>query len=119
MMTTEYNELGAVHIADKVIAGIAVEAALAVKGVAGPAASFAEKFGRSSSPRGIDIKTDGTTVELTVRLVVRYGIRIPDVAIEVQQVVKGAVESRCGYEVSAVHIIVQDVLYDRPATEEG
>ena len=31
MMTTEYNELGAVHIADKVIAGIAVEAALAVK----------------------------------------------------------------------------------------
>ena len=80
MMTTEYNELGAVHIADKVIAGIAVEAALAVKGVAGPAASFAEKFGRSSSPRGIDIKTDGTTVELTVRLVVRYGIRIPDVA---------------------------------------
>ena len=44
MMTTEYNELGAVHIADKVIAGIAVEAALAVKGVAGPAASFAEKF---------------------------------------------------------------------------
>ena len=106
MMTTEYNELGAVHIADKVIAGIAVEAALAVKG-------------RSSSPRGIDIKTDGTTVELTVRLVVRYGIRIPDVAIEVQQVVKGAVESRCGYEVSAVHIIVQDILYDRPATEEG
>ena len=59
MMTTEYNELGAVHIADKVIAGIAVEAALAVKGVVGPAASFAEKFGRSSSPRGIDIKTDG------------------------------------------------------------
>ena len=116
MMTTEYNELGAVHIADKVIAGIAVEAALAVKGVVGPAASFAEKFGRSSSPRGIDIKTDGTTVELTVRLVVRYGIRIPDVAIEV---VKGAVESRCGYEVSAVHIIVQDILYDRPATEEG
>ena len=100
MMTTEYNELGAVHIADKVIAGIAVEAALAVKGVAGPAASFAEKFGRSSSPRGIDIKTDGTTVELTVRLVVRYGIRIPDVAIEVQQVVKGAVECshyRSGY----------------------
>ena len=119
MMTTEYNELGAVHIADKVIAGIAVEAALAVKGVVGPAASFAEKFGRSSSPRGIDIKMDGTTVELTVRLVVRYGIRIPDVAIEVQQVVKGAVESRCGYEVSAVHIIVQDILYDRPATEEG
>lgn len=56
---------------------------------------------------------------MTVRLVVRYGIRIPDVAIEVQQVVKGAVESRCGYEVSAVHIIVQDILYDRPATEEG
>ena len=44
MMTTEYNELGAVHIADKVIAGIAVEAALAVKGVVGPAASFGGKI---------------------------------------------------------------------------
>ena len=118
MQTTEYNELGAVHIAGKVIAVIAAGAALAVPGVAFLATTFTEKFGKAAGGRGIDVKTDKTDVELTVRLVARHGYRIPDVAIKVQQSVKEAVESLTECAVTAVHITVQDILYEDGAAAE-
>jgi uncharacterized alkaline shock family protein YloU len=46
-----------------------------------------------------------------------YGVRIPDVAVKVQDNVKKAVESMTGLTVSAVNIHVQNVLI--PKSEDN
>ena len=56
-------------------------------------------------------KSWGVPIELTVRLVIRYGCRIPDVALEVQKSVKDAVEKATACTVTAVHIIVQQLVF--------
>ena len=54
-----------------------------------------------------------------MRLVARHGYRIPDVAIKVQQSVKEAVESLTECAVTAVHITVQNILYEDGAAERA
>ena len=48
---------------------------------------------------------------MTVRLVGRYGCRIPDVDLEVQKSVKDSVEKATACTVTAVHIIVQQLVF--------
>ena len=116
MVTTEINELGSIHIGAKVIAFVAAQAALTVSGVA---STFTEKIGKAAGSRGIDVAIDGMEAELTVRLIVRHGVRIPDLAVEVQQTVKSAVETLCECVVTAVHITVQDVIFEDALPREG
>ena len=72
----------------------------------------AEKLGRTLPGRGVDVTIEGQRIELTVRLVIRYGCRIPDVALEVQKSVKDAVEKATACTVTAVHIIVQQLVFE-------
>jgi len=51
-------------------------------------------------------------------VVVEYGVRIPDVALKVQENVKKAVESMTGLEVSAVNIHVQNVIIPKSEEDE-
>ena len=108
METTETNALGSVHISQRAISVLASQTAAAVSGVASLGASIAEtaarKIGRTSLAQGVDAVIDGREVELTVRLVVQYGYRIPDIALAVQKKVKDAVESSAGCSVTAVHV---------------
>ena len=119
MVTTEINELGSIHIWAKVIAFVAAQAALTVSGVVMLASTFTEKIGKAAGSRGIDVAIDGMEAELTVRLIVRHGVRIPDLAVEVQQTVKSAVETLCECVVTAVHITVQDVIFEDALPREG
>lgn len=125
METTEINALGSVHISQRAIAVLAAQTAAAVAGIASLGASLAEtaarKIGRASMAQGVDVGIDGMDVEITVRLVVLYGFRIPDVALEVQKKVKAAVESAAGCHVTAVHVVVQDIVFDdaKKASSEG
>ena len=50
-------------------------------------------------------------------VVVEYGVRIPDVALKVQENVKRAVQSMTGLDVSAINIHVQNVMISK--TEES
>lgn len=84
METTEVNEWGSIHISQRVIASIAALTAAQSAYVADLGTNIAEvaaeKLGRTLPGRGVDVSIDGRRIELTVRLVVRYGCRIPDVA---------------------------------------
>lgn len=57
------------------------------------------------------IKADVTEKEskIYVNIIVEYGVRIPDIAYEIQNRVKKAVESMTGLKVSEVNIHVQGV----------
>lgn len=115
METTEVNEWGSIHISQRVIAAIAALTAAQSAYVADLGTNIAEvaaeKLGRTLPGRGVDVSIDGQRIELTVRLVVRYGCRIPDVALEVQKSVKDAVEKATACTVTAVHIIVQQLVF--------
>lgn len=94
---------------------LAAATAATIPGVAALGASLpeaaAKKIGHVSPAQGVDAAFTGDAVELTVRLAVAYGFRIPDVALHVQKSVKDAVEAQTGYHVTAVHILVQQVVF--------
>ena len=116
METTEVNEWGSIHISSQVIAAIASLTVAALGTNIADAA--AEKLGRTRPNHGVDVSIDGKLIELTVRLLIRYGCRIPDVALEVQKTVKDAVEKATACPVTAVHIIVQQVVFEE-AGQDG
>lgn len=116
METTEVNEWGSIHISQRVIASIAALTAAKAAYVADLGMNIAEvaaeKLGRTLPGRGVDVTIEGQRIELTIRLVIRYGCRIPDVALEVQKSVKDAVEKATACTVTAVHIIVQQLVFE-------
>lgn len=116
METTEVNEWGSIHISQRVIASIAALTAAKAAYVAdlgmNIAEAAAEKLGRTLPGRGVDVTIEGQRIELTVRLVIRYGCRIPDAALEVQKSVKDAVEKATACTVTAVHIIGQQLVFE-------
>lgn len=99
----------------RVISSIASQAAASIPEVAALDATIAEtaarKIGRINPAQGVDTTLDGIYADITVRLLVRYNCRIPDMALAVQKKVKDAVEEMTGCRVHAVHIVVQDIVF--------
>ncbi len=114
-----FENNGNVNISDEVIGTLATLAAKEVKGVfgmAGGGIGFAELLGKKNLAKGVKITKEETAVALDVSIVVEYGAKIPEVAEEVQDKVKGEVELMTGLTVSAVNVLVDGV--NVPLTEE-
>lgn len=115
METTKINGWGCIHISDKAIAGIAAQTAAGMPHVSDLAPTLAEsaaqRLGRGSLARGAAVKLTGNDAEITVRLVVESGCRIPDIALKVQKAVKDTVEELTGCTVTAVHIFVAGIIF--------
>ena len=97
-----------------VIAGIAVSE---VTGVAGMSGGFAGGIsevlsGKKNLAKGIKVEVSENTTKIDVNIIVEYGTRIPDVAFEIQNRVKKAVESMTGLNVTEVNVHVQGVNTD-------
>ena len=107
------EEVGSVKIADEVISIVAGLAATEVAGVAGMsgglAGGIAELLGKKNFSKGVKVIVSGKTVTVEIYVIIEYGICIPEVAIEIQEKVKEAVESMTGFEVVAVDIHVQGI----------
>lgn len=119
------TENESIKIADDVVAVIAGVAVSEVPGVAGMAGSFAggisEVFsGKKNLAKGIKVFIEGNKSKIDVNIIVEYGSRIPDVAFEIQNRVKKAVESMTGLSVEEVNVHVQGVNTDtaKGQTEE-
>ena len=109
---TEDN--GNVNISDDVVAAIAGIATAEIEGVYGMAGGMvdgiAEKFGAKKSPQKgvkVDVKPEGTTIDLYV--VVNFGVRIPELAWNVQENVKNSVETMTGITVLRVNVHIDGV----------
>lgn len=112
-METMEKTQGTIHISERAVAAVAAVTASQIEGVAALSANLADgvasMLGRSGLGRGVDVVIDGDKAEIQIRITARYGHRIPDVALQVQEAVKEVVEAQTGYTVSAVHIVVQAV----------
>ena len=106
-----------IKISDDVVAVIAGVAVSEVPGVAGMAGGFAggisEVFsGKKNLAKGIKVEVEENNTKIDVNIIVEYGSRIPDVAFEIQNRVKKAVESMTGLNVEEVNVHVQGVNTD-------
>lgn len=106
---------GFVRIADDVLARIAGAAAMEVEGVAGLAglAGYLEsvpKAVRKQMPKGISVNVANQTVTLGLAITVRIGTKLHEVAMEVQQRIKSAIETMTGLNVAEVNVSVGAVI---------
>ena len=65
--------------------------------------------GKKNLTKGIKVDIGEKEAKIDVNIIVEYGVRIPDVAFEIQNRVKKAVEAMTGLKVSSVNVHVQGV----------
>ena len=113
-----------IKIADDVIAVIAGAAASEVSGVASMAGGFAKGIsevfsGKKNFAKGIKVEAGEKETKIDVNIIVEYGVRIPDVAFEIQNKVKKAVEGMTGLKVVEVNVHIQGVNTGAESTENN
>ncbi len=117
------TELGVVKIADEVVSIIAGLAAAEIEGVAsmsgGIGGGIAEVLGRRQFSKGVKVEVSEEEAKIEIFIMVNYGVRIPDVAWDIQESVKKAVENMTGLRVAYVNIHVQGVHFPKDEEEEA
>lgn len=116
-MSDQVNEnvdRGIVKISDEVVEVIAGIAASEIKGVVGMSAGLVNGIsqilsGKKNLSKGVKVNVGEDSASIDLYIVVEYGIKIPELAEEVQNNVKKAVESMTGLNVSGVNVYVQNV----------
>lgn len=107
------NALGTIRIADEVVSIIAGLAATEVEGVAGMsggiAGGIAEILGRKNFSKGVKVEVGEKEAAIDLYIIVKYGVRIPDIALNVQEAVKVAIENMTGLSTVEVNVHVQGV----------
>lgn len=119
--TNNEIDMGIVKISDEVVGVIAGLATTEINGIVGMSANLVGGItqiltGKKNLSKGVKVSVGENSAAIDLYVVVEYGIRIPDVALKVQENVKKAVQSMTGLEVSAVNIHVQNVII--PKSEE-
>ena len=115
------NPEGTVSFATDVVATIAGLAANEVEGVAGMSSrssnsSFADILTRKSSrnyTKGVKVDIADNKVAVDVTIIVDYGSPVPDVAKNIQENIKKAIETMSGLDVLNVDVHVQGVSFEK------
>ncbi len=112
-----------IKIADDVIAVIAGVAVAEVPGVAEMSGGFAGGIsevlsGKKNLSKGIKVESGEKETKIDVNIIVEYGTRIPDVAFEIQNRVKKAVENMTGLKVVEVNVHIQGVSTENMQTTQ-
>ena len=115
----EYTD-GSVTFATDVVATIAGLAATEVEGVASMSSqstnSLADMFSKKNSrnlTKGVRIDLDSSMVTVDITIVVEYGSPVPDVAHNIQENVKKAIETMTGLDVRSVDVHVSGISFER------
>ncbi len=118
----EHTNLGTIRIADDVVKVIAGLAAIEIKGVAGMSGGFAggiaEMLGKKNLSKGIKVEVGEKEAAIDLSVIMDYGVRIPDIAAQIQESVKSAVEQMTGLTVVEANVNVQGVAFASESKEE-
>ena len=116
------NAAGKIHISEDVITELARQALSMVNGIQPASSGIASKLGLGRKvTEGIKVyMEDGDEPGISVDsfLMVKYGLRIPDLAWDVQETVKKELERMTGYSVNHVNVYVQGIYFDEPQPEK-
>ena len=110
------EEGGSIHIAEEVIAAIAVGAVRDVEGISGmmtgmggSVSELVNKKNAVKGLKGVKIDMTGDTLTLDLYVTVQYGAAIPEVAENAQKAVISSVEAMTGCTVGTVNVHVGGV----------
>lgn|SRR5690554_3220391 len=118
---------GSVRIANEVVGIIAGLAATEARGVAGMSGGvvdgISELLKKKNLSKGVRVEVGEKEAAIDLYVVIEYGARIPDVAINIQENVKRAIEGMTGLKVVEVNVHVQGVQFQQeeapPEEKEG
>lgn len=118
----EQTSLGSIRISAEVVKIIAGLAAIDINGVAGMSGGFvggiAEMLGRKNLSKGIKVEVGSKEAAVDIFVILEYGVRIPDVAAQIQDTVKSAIERMTGLDVVEVNVNVQGITFASAETKE-
>lgn len=108
-------DMGIVKISDEVVGVIAGLATTEVQGIVGMSASLVGGItqilsGKKNLSKGVKVSVGENSATIDLYVVVEYGVKIPEVAEQVQENVKKTVETMTGLTVSSINIHVQNVI---------
>lgn len=115
-MTLEIsNDYGKIDISNEVIASVVGGKAVECYGIVGMASrqqvrdGIAEILGHENYARGIKVREEDGNVDIDMYIIVSYGVKISEVANNVQSTVKYTLDSTLNVKVNSVNIFVQGV----------
>lgn len=115
-MTLEIsNDYGKIDISNEIIASVVGGKAVECYGIVGMASrqqvrdGIAEILGHENYARGIKVREEDGNVDIDMYIIVSYGVKISEVANNVQSTVKYTLESTLNVKVNSVNIFVQGV----------
>ena len=120
----ESERVGNIKISIDVVSTIAGVATMGCEGVhsmAGTlAGDIAERLGakKRNQNKGVKVDMNETNASVDLYIVVKYGVRIPELAWEIQESVKKNIESMTGLNVDKVNIHIEGVNFEGDAPEE-
>ena len=106
--------LGKINIREEVIATVCGVAATECYGLVGMAPRSVQEeltdlLRRENFEKGVDIQFNEDSISVQLYIVVEYGVKISEVARNVQERVKYAVETLLGLRVDRINVKVQSV----------
>lgn len=115
-MTLEItNEYGNIDVSNDVIASVVGGKAVECYGIVGMASKqqvrdgIAEILGHENYARGIVVHSNDKAIDVDMYIIVSYGIKISEVANNVQSTVKYTLEKTLNLKVNSINIYVQGV----------
>lgn len=110
---------GNIKISDEVIETIASVAVSEIEGVSSTGTGIVDGIARRLSKKpmsgGIKASVNEDTASVDINIIVKYGVRIPEVAWNVQDAIKREIELMTGLKVDKVNVRIVGI--DIPADE--
>lgn len=119
----EEESVGNIKIAPDVVSTIAGIATAEVEGVAGMHTSIAGGLAemlstKKNQSKGVKVEIKENSVVIDLYIIVEYGVRIPELAWEVQENVKTSVETMTGLTAEKVNIHIEGVSFEKMKKDE-
>ncbi|WP_317367246.1 Asp23/Gls24 family envelope stress response protein [uncultured Tyzzerella sp.] len=111
------NNNGIVQISDDVLVAIVQTATMEIDGVHSINSTLASeiigKFGKKTTSKGINIFSDENKLTININLSIKQNYKILDVAQNIQNKVKTAIENMTGLEIDKININVASIETDK------
>jgi len=104
---TESTRLGKIEISPAAVASLASHAVLKSYGVVGMSSRNLAQLLNRDSKRGVKVRIEDDEIMIDLYVIIEYGTRISEVAHNIMENVKFAVEKALGVPVAEVNVYVQ------------
>lgn len=117
LLTKSDNQSGAIQIAPEVLEVILGIAAKQVEGVFEMRGNLTNSIntllGRQDHGRGVELSVDGNQINADVYVYLNYGVSVPKVALEMQQVLKEQLYYMTDLDLNEVNIHVDGIIPEK------